>query len=572
MAAITLEKLRYKNFLSTGDTFTEIDLTKTQTTLIVGPNGSGKSSALDALSYVLFGKAHRNINKAQLINSVNEKGLLVEIEFKTESNYKVVRGMKPNVFQIWKEGVLINENSHAKKYQKLLEQNIVRHNHKSFHQIEVLGSSSHVPFMQLPAWVRREVIEDLLDINIFSRMNLLQKEKNATLKDLIADNAHDIELVKTKIESQRKHMKEIEKLADTVIDSKTREITDLLEEIEDLQSSIGDIDLGALDGLRTQSATLGKKIDQMKAYESDFTSKCRKLTKSMAFFDDNDNCPTCEQDIDQEFKTTKNEESAEKYRKFQEGITRASEEIANLVARADAITEQIESELVKSAKIESSQSSIRTHQRRVSVLESELLSLRESNDSIDTARDILDSLMAQSTELTTVRHQLLEQKEYNQVIGELLKDTGIKTKIIKQYLPVINKFVNQYLQVLDFYVHFELDESFKETIKSRHRDAFSYDSFSEGEKQRIDLALLFTWRQIAKMKNSVSTNMLILDETFDSSLDADGVENLLKILETLNESTNVFVISHKQELMQDKFDRTLEFTKQNNFSTYGEVS
>jgi DNA repair exonuclease SbcCD ATPase subunit len=538
----------------------------------VGTNGSGKSSLVDALSYALFGKAHRNITKVQLINSINAKDMVVEVEFNVaNSAYRVVRGQKPTIFEIWKDGVLLNQDSHAKKYQKILEQNIIKHNHKSFHQVEVLGSSSFVPFMQLPTNQRREVIEDLLDINIFSRMNTILKERNSVLKEEMINNKHNLELVNTKTESQTRHIKEIEKITDGVIASKRTEIEELLAEVISSQASMDDIDVTGLEDMRTRSDSFDEQISKIRSYGAVFDKKHAELHKEINFYTDNDVCPTCTQCIDEDFKEVKSNTAASELVKIADGQKKAKFYQADLSVKATHLKELIDAELGKISKIEHHQSNINTAQRRITTVESELQTLVQNNANLDAAHARLAALQIEINNHIDTKLKLVDQREYYLVAAELLKDTGFKTKIIKQYLPVINKFVNSYLQVLDFYVRFDLDESFKETIRSRHRDSFSYDSFSEGEKQRIDLALLFTWRQIAKMKNSVSTNLLILDETFDSSLDDEGVENLIKILDTINEHTNVIVISHNPEAMQDHFDRTLTFSKSNNFSTYNEA-
>lgn len=569
---LTLQKLRYKNFLSAGNKFTEIDLTSTKTTLIIGSNGAGKSTMVDALSYALFGKPHRNIKKAQLVNSVNAKDMLVEVEFSVgDSEYKVVRGQRPNKFEIWKDDVLINQSSHTKKYQKILETNILHHNFKSFHQVEVLGSSSFVPFMKLPAWTRREVIEDLLDINIFSRMNTLMKTKQAELKERSRDNSHEIELLETKIDAQRKHIAELRKITDKFVEQHREQIEELQSEIADNQQEIDSIEVGDLEDLNTQLKKHQSHEQKLRTYLNQFIANQKQHNKDIKFYTEHNHCPTCDQDIDQDFKEQKVSLAREKVETFSEAEKKAREEIAKVDDLEISVSNLIEQEKQKLSRIDSLQNTINSLQKRISVLQKEMENLSKDDKGIKKAEELLQVMEDARKRLYEQRHNLAEEREYNLVIMELLKDSGFKTKIIKQYLPVINNFVNKYLQVLDFFVHFELDEEFKETIRSRHRDDFSYDSFSEGEKQRIDLALLFTWRQIAKMKNSVSTNMLILDETFDSSLDADGVENLMKILDTIADDTNVFVISHKPEVMQDQFDRTLVFDKPKNFSTYHEV-
>lgn len=564
---IVFKKLRYKNFLSSGDNFVELDLNRSSSTLIVGQNGAGKSTMLDAISYALFGKPHRNINKIQLINTINNRGMLVEVEFSVNSaDYKIVRGLKPTICEIWRGDELINQNSHIKEYQKVLEQNILKLNHKSFHQVVVLGSSSFIPFMQLQASTRREVIEDILDINVFSKMNTILKEKTSLLKDSIISNTHELEIVQTKIDAQKKHICELEKISESAKREKQDELKEQQAELARLESEFDGIQTDILNDLEVNLNKLGKKKTEFEKYKFQFEQKIKKFDKDILFYEENDTCPTCVQEITDVTKENKINESKDKKQEIIDASSNLSSQLETLQGSIDEVQTKYleESNRIDAAKMV--QEKINWAKKRVNTLQSDISELGSGMDSMSSARDTLEGLRDTKEVYTTERLKLAEDKEYNNVITTLLKDTGIKTKIIKQYLPVINKLTNQYLQILDFYVHFDLDESFKETIRSRHRDAFSYDSFSEGEKQRIDLALLFTWRQIAKMKNSVSTNLLILDETFDSSLDADGVENLMKILDTLDNTTNVFVISHKGELLDHKFDRKIEFVKAKNFS------
>lgn len=564
---ITFHTLKYKNFLSTGDSFTNLNLEETATSLIVGQNGSGKSTMLDALSFSLFGKAHRNINKVQLINSVNNKGTVVEVEFTVAgARYKVVRGLKPAVFEIWQGETMINQDSHAKEYQKILEQNILKLNHKTFHQIVVLGSSSFIPFMQLPASTRREVIEDLLDINVFSKMNTILKEKTSMLKESISGNSHELQLIQTRIDSQKRHLCELTKISETAKQEKLDQIAEEQSELARLNTQVTEWEDTLLLDLQQRQQSLDKKINEIGKYVFQFNSKQKASNKEIKFYEDNEDCPTCQQTIETSFRLDKVQNAKHKRDELENARTDAESKIGELEHEKSILQKHIDAENDKLASIKTVREKITWTQRRLNALQSELSELETGVHSMSEARDTLSSEESKKSTLTEERLELAEQREYNNVITELLKDTGIKTKIIKQYLPVINQLTNQYLQVLDFYVHFDLDEAFKETIRSRHRDAFSYDSFSEGEKQRIDLALLFTWRQVAKMKNSIATNLLILDETFDSSLDADGVENLLKILDTIDNETNVFIISHKGELLDNKFDRKIEFIKHKNFS------
>ena len=565
---IRFKKIRYKNFLSTGNTFTEIDLNSTKSTLVVGQNGAGKSTMLDAMSFALFGKPHRNINKPQLLNSINQKACVVEVEFSIgNAEFKIVRGLKPNLFEIWKNGTMINQSSHAKEYQKILEQNILKLNHKSFHQVVVLGSSSFIPFMQLPAAHRRDVIEDLLDINVFSKMNVLLKEKNLLLKEAIKDITYKLDISKNKIETQNKYIRDVKELTNANISKNKHEIQSAKEESERLQSENSEL---SSEVERTQSPVekeinrLHDRKQSLLQYSAQFKQQMAGVVKDAKFYENNDQCPTCSQDISKELQASKLEVAKNKAKELTSAMDKIGEESATI---EDALTDTTN----KLNDIRDKQSMINSNNREISRLIETIKSLEdEINGSavadLDKAKEELATMITEKDDLLEEKLELSDQYSYNGVMTEMLKDTGIKTKIIKQYLPVINKLVNQYLQVLDFFVHFDLNESFQETIRSRHRDEFTYDSFSEGEKQRIDLALLFTWRQIAKMKNSVATNLLILDETFDSSLDHDGVENLLKILNTLDNDTNIFVISHKGEILDGKFNAKIEFKKEKNFS------
>ena len=567
---IQFKYVRFKNFLSSGDQFTHIQLDKHKHTLIVGQNGSGKSTVLDAISFALFGRAHRNINKPQLVNSVNGKGTVVEVEFDAGNrSYKIIRGIRPGRFEIYTDGSLVNQNSHSKEYQKILEQNILKLTHKTFHQVVVLGSSSFTPFMQMYATGRREVIEDLLDINVFSKMNMLLKEKNAILREKINQTNHDVQINETKQEAQKKYIRDVARLnndskkqIESQIEKKKGEIKQLQGENKDL--SVAHEKLTA--GLQTSMRDARNLVYDLKAEESEVKTHITNLVKDAKFYENNSNCPTCEQDIDEELKGRKLEEAKVKAGELQSNLSEVSKKQG--VAAKDL--EEWEKQAAEATKLNHKQFD---NNERIEAIDIEIESLgweieflTEKGSDLAKANDEYDVLMKDYHSLVDNKSKYNDQYAYNTVISEMLKDTGIKTKIIKQYLPVINKLVNQYLQILDFYVHFDLDESFSETIRSRHRDAFSYDSFSEGEKQRIDLALLFTWRQVAKMKNSIATNLLILDETFDSSLDESGIENLFKILHTLGDDTNVFVISHKGEVLDGKFESKIEFEKHKNFS------
>ncbi len=567
---ITFTTLKWKNFLSTGNAFTTVNFSESKTTLVVGHNGAGKSTMLDALAFALFGKAHRNISKPQLLNSINNKNCVVEVEFNVSgSNYKIVRGIRPNIFEIWKDGTMINQSSHSKEYQKILEQNIIKLNHKSFHQIVVLGSSSFIPFMQLAAGARRDVIEDLLDINVFSKMNNILKEKNSLLKEDIKSTEYDLELAKEKIDLQSKYIKEVESLSNDQIESKELEIKEVNDDIQSLQTSNAtfsdEIDKSSI-GLHENLKKNHNKKQALLQYKAEFNQKISTLVKETKFYEENDTCPTCSQDIDSDLRSTKLSTAKTKAAEIQKALDDVGDQATIVESALDELTSTSEDIRNKTSSISSNNREIVRLQGQIQNITTAITKIRGNDGDVAKSKSDLDILKGKKDDLFEKRLYFNESLSYNSVILEMLKDTGIKTKIIKQYLPVINKLVNQYLQVLDFFVSFHLDEAFSETIRSRHRDAFTYDSFSEGEKQRIDLALLFTWRMIAKMKNSVATNLLILDETFDSSLDYEGVDNLMKIIHTLDDDTNVFVISHKGDILEGKFENKLEFHKEKNFS------
>ena len=565
---IKFTHLRYKNFLSTGNNFTEIDLTRHKHTLIVGQNGSGKSTMLDALSFGLFGKAHRNINKTQLINSINGKGSMVEVEFEIgQSRFKIVRGDRPVKFEIWKNDEMINQSSHSKEYQRILEQNILKLNHKSFHQVVVLGSSNFVPFMQLNPGLRRGVIEDLLDIGVFSRMNQLLKEETNAIKENLKDISYQIDLSKNKVETQKKYISDVSILTEENRRNYELRISESQSFIDELQAENSELSVGldesvsqAEQGLRL----LQDRKQDLLLRSQDRKSNIRDLEKRITFFSENATCPVCDQAISDGHKheileTTKGEKDRWKAALKQIGVEGqgVESEIAEQTSVLSTLRDRVHKLTSNSKEIATYQNQIRSYQEHIE---------KEVGADLEKANADLAILKNELLDLKDSKLKTSEEFSYKMAIAEMLKDTGIKTKIIKQYLPVMNKLINQYLQVLDFYVHFDLNEEFNETIRSRHRDEFTYESFSEGEKQRIDLSLLFTWRQIAKMKNSVSTNLLILDETFDSSLDHDGVDNLIKILYTLGDSTNVFIISHKGEILDGKFENKIEFIKDKNFS------
>jgi len=572
---LIFKTLKYSNFLSVGDNEITIDFLESKSTLIVGHNGSGKSLMLDALSFALFGKPHRNINKPQLVNSINGKGCHVEVEFSIgKKEYKIVRGIKPNLFEIWVDGNMINQESHSRDYQKLLETNILKLNHKSFHQVVVLGSSNFTPFMQHPVWTRRGIIEDLLDIGIFSKMNAGLKETQAKLKDQIKDTEYNLKLSKEKISMQNKHIDKLNDISKNNVKKLDKEIAELRKQANKLiknNEALTEEYQRDHEVAMDKNRKAGSKVNGLEYYEKQINDNIKKATKESKFFEENESCPTCAQDIGDDIRQNKIHECSSKIKEYTDGTTKLQESIKEAKDKLEETRvalkklADINNELSTNAKL------IKNYEKRITEL-TEQKNESGSNEDLVKAKAELQFLRDTRDKLSDTRSLQTEEQHYNDIIAELLKDTGIKTKIIRQYLPVMNKLINQYLQVLDFFVLFNLDENFNETILSRHRDSFSYSSFSEGEKMRIDMALLFAWRQVAKMKNSANTNLLILDETFDSSLDPEGIDNLLRILSTIDESTKIFVISHKQEQLEGRFDRKIEFERRQNFTKIKSIS
>ena len=564
---IIFETLKYRNFLSTGNTPTKIQLNKNTATLVVGANGAGKSTMLDALSFALFGKPHRAINKPQLVNSINNKNCEVEVTFSIGPNqYKVFRSVKPGKFMIYKNDELLNQESHTRDYQKVLESNILKLNHKSFHQVVVLGSSSFIPFMQLPSAQRRGVIEDLLDIGVFTKMNSLTKERYSKLKSEIRSTEGNINILREKIILQKRHINELKQIDLNQSVKHEKKISELEAEVTLLTERNIELHLQFDEAYPNVSESISRLVDTQRAKDNErstYQYEIKSLVKQAKFYEQNDKCPTCAQTIGADLKNTKRNELKENATSISDSMSGIKSELSELSVKLHELNTEQES-------LNKIRTNIRGNDQLVDNLVKQITSLKSTEEvkSVDTtsAEATLKCNEEEVIKLDKLKQSQSHVSTYFEAIFELLKDTGIKTKVIRQYLPVMNKLINQYLQILDFFVSFNLDESFTETIKSRHRDSFSYSSFSEGEKSRIDLALLFSWRQIAKMKNSANTNLLILDETFDSSLDTDGVDNLLKILNTLRDDSNVFVISHKQDMLDSKFPAKIEFTKSNNFS------
>jgi DNA repair exonuclease SbcCD ATPase subunit len=557
--------VRWKNFLSTGNNFTEIQLDRNPTTLIIGENGAGKSTILDALCFGLFGKPFRNISKGQLTNTVNNSSAMVELEFQIGTKeIKVRRGIKPNVFEIYINGKMYNQDANVRDYQKYLEQQILKLNYRSFTQVVILGSSTFVPFMQLKARHRREVVNEILDIQIFSIMNLLMRERIKTITSDLRENEYQHELADEKITMQEKYIEDTKKNKKKLITEKTHLIAGNEEEVfkQEAENKILKVSNEKYLNEITDTDKVKEQYSKMKDIRSTLVEKKNTNSKMLHFFEENEDCPTCEQPL------LNAEEMISSKQKEVDKFTKALDELQDVLVKSknrqteiSGILEKIRANEVKAAQ---SSSSIRELEKFNATLASEIEAL-QSGTVTKEEENKLKKLKKDFSFFDKEKTKLKEELTYSEAARNMLQDTGIKTKVIKKYLPIMNKLINTYLNSMEFYVNFTLDENFNETIKSRYRDEFTYASFSEGEKMRIDLALLFTWRAIAKMKNSTNTNLLILDEIFDSSLDGTGTDEFLKILNTLG-NENVFVISHKQDALADKFRSTIRFEKIKNFS------
>ena len=565
---IIFKKARWKNFLSTGNTFTEIELDRNNTSLIIGENGAGKSTILDAMCFGLFGKAFRGISKPLLVNSVNGSGTIVEIEFNIGSkDFLVRRGIKPNVFEIYVDGKMYNQDANVRDYQKHLEQQILKLNYRSFTQVVILGSSTFIPFMQLKSRHRREVVEEILDIQIFSLMNMILKQELKTLSTDIREIDYAKSLAEEKIALQEEYISQLKKNKDKIVKEKVELLSGNEEEIfmrqgeSDLLKKENDKAVKSI----VDKSKLNKKLTKLYDIKSTLVEKHKSHATMVGFFESNDDCPTCEQHIDEIFKETMIEKRQGDADKLMKGLKDLEDEIVYTGDRLEEITDIAVKIREKEVHIAKNKSSIEQLEKFNANLVKEMNELAEEGGITKKDRDKLKELKSDLKGIDIQRSKLLEEQVYSETTRSMLQDTGIKTKIIKQYLPIMNRLINTYLTSMEFYVNFTLNENFEETIKSRFRDEFTYSSFSEGEKMRIDLALLFTWRAVAKMKNSTNTNLLILDEIFDSSLDGTGTDEFLKILNTL-ECENVFVISHKGDVLVDKFDSTIKFEKIKNFS------
>ena len=564
---INFKYVRWKNFLSTGNQFIEIQLDKNPTTLIIGENGAGKSTILDALCFGLFGKPFRTISKNQLVNSVNNSSTSVEVEFTIGTrHYKVIRNIKPNKFEIYQNDKLMSLEANVRDYQKILEQQILKLNYRSFTQVVILGSSTFVPFMQLRSTHRREVVEEILDIQIFSTMNVLLKQKMKSVVEELREIEYQYDIISEKISLQENYIDDIQKNKDDIIKEKESAFNTnkyhIKEKTEEIESLEGDSKLLADDLIGEEQNK--EKRSKLKDISVTLNDKFDRNRKMIFFLKDNDDCPTCKQHIDETFKSETIKEKNEQQKELSKGLTKLHEQLERLDTYVDthrAARKFIRENDIEIAKLKSSVAELEKFNAK---LQQEINILTSGTVSEDDTKK-LDRYKRDEIKIERQKSDLKDEKSYLDAIKVILQDTGIKTKIIKQYLPVMNNLINKYLTSMEFYVNFTLNENFEETIKSRYRDEFTYSSFSEGEKMRIDLSLLFTWRAIAKMKNSANTNLLILDEIFDSSLDGTGTDEFLKILNTLGDE-NVFVISHKQDVLADKFKSTIKFEKVKNFS------
>ena len=566
---IYFKSIKWKNLLSTGNTFTEIVFDKHKTTLIVGENGAGKSTILDALSFGLYGKPFRKVNKNQLINTVNGKGTVVELEFSVgKKQYKIVRGIKPNTFEIYSDDQLIDQNADAKEYQEMLETQILKLNQKSFAQIVILGSASFVPFMQLPAPYRREIVEDLLDIQIFSTMNSILKDKIAYNRIKATDVDYKIDSNADKIEMYKKHIESLKQNNDELIKQKQDRIIELNTDIQNANSQIEQIngEVTTLSGSIADQDKVRTRLEKIKDISRQVDHKLKKIKDDATFFSSHDDCPTCRQGIAHDHKAKIVEKGSTQIAEIESGKQKIAEELDSINSRLSAIADISSTISTKNREVSDFLIQIRTWSNFVTSINKEIEDLGKNTKQIDANSEEVKLHKESLRVAIAEKEELSKDKQVYDVAAVLLKDSGIKTKIIKQYVPVINKLINKYLAAMDFFVSFELNENFEETIKSRFRDEFTYDSFSEGEKMRIDLALLFAWRAVAKLRNSASTNLLIMDEVFDSSLDSSGTDEFLKILNGLTADTNTFIISHKGDQLFDKFEHVIKFEKHKNFS------
>ena len=564
---INFEKVLYKNILSTGNVFTTVELNQVPSTLIAGSNGSGKSTLLDAIVFGLYGRPFRNINKAQLVNSINNKELVVELYFNAGGDkYKIVRGIKPNVFEIWKNGSMINKDASVRDYQAFLEESILGINFKAFNQIVVLGSATYIPFMELRAYQRREIIEDLLDIQVFSVMGTLAKDRMSGIKTEITDNKYDIEIIENNIQSAEENNEEIRKLKTVEVDKIKEKMSGHIDDIEEKNSTIDTQD----EIMKVLYDDISDKPDEKQKF-ADATEKRAELERSrvafekeLSFYEHNDDCPTCKQGIAHEFKQEQIIDKNQQKAGIEKGLVDIATTIKKHQDRLGSISKIEEQIQAVNFKISEIRAEIKMSKNALVAYKKELDNAQKEVDEVDTSK--LENLQKKLDKQTEIRTQLLDEHEVLNIVQTILRDGGIKAKIISQYIPVINKLINKYLAAFDLFVDFQLDEEFNEVIRSRFRDKFTYASFSEGEKLRITLSIMLAWRSVAKLRSSVSTNLLILDETLDGALDGVGIESLIETLHGLNNDDNIFVISHRGDQFAEKFENNLKFEKIKNFS------
>lgn len=565
--SIIFKKIRWKNFLSTGNIFTELDLNSNNTTLIVGDNGAGKSTLLDALSYGLFGKPFRKVNKPQLLNTITNKNLVVEVEFTIgKIDYKIIRGIKPNIFQVFQNDKLMNQSSESKDYQEILEKQIIKVNHKSFCQVVVLGSATFQPFMQLSAYQRREIIEDLLDLQIFTTMNYLLKDKILINSEGISSSSSEKKLLEEKLTLVKEHLKELQNNNHKLIEEKESRIVETNKQILKLDDEYHSYERRRkeLEESAEDEQTINKKSQKLQELKHKIEANLGILNKEVGFFHKYDNCPTCKQQIDENFKSETITVKEKEIQEINDGLEKLSNEyqkVSNRITELLDIRSKINDQRMEINRVKTKISSLIEYRE---TLEQEIKNIGKVSVINDDIK--IPEMEKKLKETEKKYYDFLEERSILTVASSLLKDGGIKSKIIRQYIPVINKLINKYLSSMEFMCQFELDEEFNETIKSRYRDVFSYASFSEGEKMRINLAILFAWRSIAKLRNSINTNILIMDEVFDSSLDTNGTEEFLKILNSLTSDTNTFIISHKTDQLYEKFEKVIRFEKHKNFS------
>lgn len=566
---IEFKTIKWKNFLSTGNNFTKINLNTHNKTLIVGENGAGKSTILDALCFSLFNKPFRKINKPQLVNTINLADCVVEVEFSIgKIDWKIKRGMRPTVFEIYKDGKILDQSASSADQQKWLEQSVLKLNYKSFTQIVVLGSSTFIPFMQLPAAGRREVIEDILDIRIFSTMNSILKDRFKENKEALSDIDYSISILKEKVEVQKRFIVDLKKQSEENVVLWEEEIADMQQDIVSNQLELEKhmVEIDTMTKQMNAYPNPQKELGKLNEFYIKFKSKIKDMEKEINFLTSNDTCPTCNQDITENFRelnVNKNKQNIEKLDDALLDIKSKQTTLNESLTQRNSIQKNINQ---SQNKINNCFSTINWKKDKVKDTQDKIQSLKDNTDNVDRERDKMKTLIEQGKGQELQRRQIAKRSTELKIVADILKDGGVKSTIIRKYLPVMNTLINKHLQELEFYVNFNLDDTFNETIKSRFRDEFSYASFSEGEKMRIDLALLFTWREVAKLKNSVNTNILILDEIFDSSLDSNGTTDFINILRTVTDGNNVFVISHKEDMLHDKFDNVIQFKKVKNFS------